>query len=80
MAKVMGKIEKGVVPVVRDITGLGVTGILSQGAGIVGAVISIFVSPRIAATRDGKVWNRGFAYLMVADKAIELVLGPPGAI
>ena len=80
MARVVGKIERGVVPMVRDITGLGVTGVLSQGVGIIGAGISVLVAPRIAKTRDGKIFNRGFAYLMVADKALELVLGPPGAI
>ena len=80
MARMIGKIEKGVAPIVRDIAGLGVTGVLSQGVGIIGAGVSVFVSPRIAQTRDGKTFNRGFAYLMVADKALELVLGPPGAI
>lgn len=73
-------VPSGVTTAARDIGGLATTGILSQSAGIVGALVSVYVSPKIAKSNGGKDFNRFFAYLMIADKALEMVLGQPGVV
>lgn len=79
MAKV-GKVATGAIDFVRDGLGLVTTGVLGYSIPVIGGVISYFVSPAIASTKEGKTFNKMFAVLVTFDALMEKLIGGRGII
>ncbi|MEM5867228.1 MAG: hypothetical protein QXG39_04845 [Candidatus Aenigmatarchaeota archaeon] len=70
MAKV-GKVQSTLTDYARDGLGLVTTGLLTGTLREIGAIISIWLSPKIAKTSTGKDFNRMFALLCLVDTFME---------
>lgn len=70
MAKI-GKVQSALTDYARDGLGLVTTGLLTGALREIGAVVSIWLSPKIAKTQTGKDFNRMFALLCLVDTFVE---------
>jgi len=79
MVKV-GKVTAGAIDFIRDGLGLVTTGVLGYSIPVVGGVISYFISPAIASTKEGKTFNKMFAVLVTFDALMEKIFGGRGIV
>ena len=69
----IGKVKNTLTDYARDGLAIAFSGTVAGVASVVGGVISIVVSPKIAKTNFGKNFNRLFALVLTVDAALEYI-------
>lgn len=80
MVKRQGRVVRQAGTIIRDGGALVTTALLSSSLKEIGALASLWVSPMIAQSTNGKDFNRMFAILMLADTFMERMAGGKGVI
>ncbi|MHA1865000.1 MAG: hypothetical protein ACTSWZ_00715 [Candidatus Heimdallarchaeaceae archaeon] len=77
----IGRVRKAdIVAYGRDIAGMITSGLLTASLREVGALISFWLSPKIAKTSGGKEFNKYLSLLLLADSLAERLMGGKGVM